>query len=60
MNDMTDFPGLPPGAAEALANGTLGDPFAVLGPRATANGRIVRAFLPGALEVEAIAPPGGG
>ncbi len=49
MNDVTEVTGLPPGVAEALANGTLGDPFAVLGPHDTATGRIVRAFLPGAL-----------
>ena len=55
MNDMADLPGLPQGVAEALANGTLADPFAVLGPHDTAMGRIVRAFLPDALEVEVLA-----
>ncbi len=55
MNDMVDLPGLPPGVAEALANGTLGDPFTVLGPHDTATGRIVHAFLPGAVEVEVLA-----
>ena len=33
------FRGLPRGVAEALAAGTLGDPFAVLGPHDTAMGR---------------------
>ena len=37
----------------------LRDPFAVLGPHDTAAGRIVRAFLPGALEVEVLARAGG-
>jgi 1,4-alpha-glucan branching enzyme len=59
MNDMPDLPGLPQGMAEALANGTLGDPFAVLGPHETAMGRVVRAFLPGAAEVELVSRAGG-
>src|SRR5215831_11041950 len=40
-------------ALDALLEGHLNDPFAVLGPHSTAKGRIVRAFLPGALSVEA-------
>ena len=52
MNDMVDLPALPRDLAEALANGTLRDPFGVLGPHDTSAGRIVRAFLPGATEVE--------
>jgi 1,4-alpha-glucan branching enzyme len=59
MNDMPDLPGLPQGMAEALANGTLGDPFAVLGPHETATGPVVRAFLPGAAAVEVVARAGG-
>ena len=59
MNDMPELPGLPEGAAEALASGTVRDPFALLGPRGTAGGRIVRAFLPGALEVEVLPRFGG-
>jgi 1,4-alpha-glucan branching enzyme len=55
MNDVVELTGLPTGMAEALASGELGDPFAVLGPFDTAAGRIVRAFLPGALEVEVLA-----
>jgi 1,4-alpha-glucan branching enzyme len=58
MNDMPDLPGLPQGMAEALANGTLGDPFAVLGPHETATGPVVRAFLPGAAAVEVLARMG--
>jgi 1,4-alpha-glucan branching enzyme len=52
MNDMVDLPALPRDLAEALANGTLRDPFAVLGPHDTSVGRIVRGFLPGARDVE--------
>ncbi|MGA8195210.1 MAG: alpha-amylase family glycosyl hydrolase, partial [Acetobacteraceae bacterium] len=59
MNDMIELPVLPEGAAEALANGTLRDPFGVLGPRDTGMGRVVRAYLPGALEVEALTRTGG-
>jgi 1,4-alpha-glucan branching enzyme len=55
MNDMVDLPALPRDLAEALANGTLRDPFGVLGPHDTSAGRIVRAFLPGATEVEVLA-----
>src|ERR1700693_2285040 len=58
MNDVTEVIGLPPGVAEALAFGTLDDPFAVLGPHDTKTGRIVRAFLPGALGVEVLARAG--
>ena len=54
MNDMPDIT-LGPGTAEELAAGRLADPFAVLGPHDTGAGRIVRAFLPGALEVELLA-----
>jgi 1,4-alpha-glucan branching enzyme len=39
----------------ALAHATHGDPFAVLGPHDSPNGRIVRAFVPGASEVEVLA-----
>ncbi len=38
---------------EALVCGRLSDPFGVLGPHQTAQGRAVRSFLPGALAVEA-------
>ena len=42
--------------AEAVANGTHTDPFAVLGPHdAAATGRVIRAFLPGARRVTALA-----
>ena len=41
-------------AAGALATGTHGDPFAVLGPHDTDDGRIIRAFLPGALQVDVL------
>jgi len=38
---------------QALVDGRLNDPFGVLGPHQTARGRVVRAFLPGALGVDA-------
>jgi 1,4-alpha-glucan branching enzyme len=41
-------------AADTLANASVADPFAVLGPHDTPEGRIIRAFLPGALGVEAV------
>jgi 1,4-alpha-glucan branching enzyme len=40
--------------AEALAAARHGDPFRVLGPHETQEGRIVRAFLPGAHAVEVV------
>jgi 1,4-alpha-glucan branching enzyme len=58
MNDMAELPGLPQGTAEALVNGTLDDPFAVLGPHDVPAGRIVRTFQPGALGVEVMARTG--
>jgi 1,4-alpha-glucan branching enzyme len=39
-------------SARALALGGHGDPFAVLGPHDWHEGRIIRAFLPGALKVD--------
>ena len=39
-------------SARAFAQANHGDPFAVLGPHDTENGRIIRAFLPGAIKVE--------
>src|ERR1700749_1514734 len=42
------------GAAEALARGVHTDPFAVLGPHDTPEGRVIRAFLPGAVEVDVL------
>ncbi len=44
--------------ADALAEGRCGDPFAVLGPHAGHTGRIVRVFLPGAVQVEVSARDG--
>jgi len=40
---------------QALVTGEHGDPFAVLGPHAAADGVIVRAFLPRAVEVSVVA-----
>ncbi len=59
MNDMIDVAALPQGVAEALANGTIADPFSTLGPHETELGRVVRVFLPGALAVEVLARGGG-
>jgi 1,4-alpha-glucan branching enzyme len=39
---------------QALVTGEHGDPFAVLGPHAAADGVIVRVFLPGAVEVSVV------
>jgi 1,4-alpha-glucan branching enzyme len=39
----------------ALADGTYGDPFAVLGPHESEEGHVVRAFLPGARGVDVLA-----
>src|SRR5213082_384747 len=39
---------------QTLVTGEHGDPFAVLGPHAAANGVIVRVFLPGAVEVSVV------
>ena len=41
-------------ATAELLTGRLTDPFAFLGPHETPEGRVIRAFLPGALEVEAL------
>jgi 1,4-alpha-glucan branching enzyme len=41
-------------SANALARGVHGDPFAVLGPHDTPDGRIIRAFLPGATKIEVL------
>ncbi len=40
--------------AQALGDATLADPFAVLGPHRTADGWIIRAFLPGASRVDVV------
>jgi 1,4-alpha-glucan branching enzyme len=45
-------------ALDALLQGSLSDPFAVLGPHPTARGWMVRAFLPGATAVECAAKDG--
>jgi 1,4-alpha-glucan branching enzyme len=47
-----------PAAAQALADGNVGDPFALLGPHPTDGGVILRAYLPGAQAVEALAADG--
>jgi 1,4-alpha-glucan branching enzyme len=48
-------PPLDAAIAADLAAGRLRDPFAVLGPHATPAGMVVRAFVPGALAVRAVA-----
>ena len=54
MNDVSLKPSwrLDTQAARALALGAHPDPFAVLGPQNTRDGRVVRAFLPGAVKVD--------
>jgi 1,4-alpha-glucan branching enzyme len=42
------------GAIEALVQGRHGDPFSVLGPHVVAGTRLVRAFVPGAENVELV------
>src|SRR5271170_13244 len=54
-----EAPPLDASVAEALANGRLFDPFAVLGPHDLAQGRIVRAFLPGAERVDVVSRESG-
>src|SRR6185436_13692023 len=39
---------------EALAQALHGDPFRLLGPHETSSGLVVRAFLPGAVDVEVL------
>jgi 1,4-alpha-glucan branching enzyme len=46
--------GIDPEAARALSAGRVGDPFSVLGPHRTDGACIVRAYVPGALSVQAI------
>jgi len=55
MPDSTLPSGLDPAALDAIATGRHGDPFAVLGPHSTGTGTMVRACLPNAVGVEAVA-----
>ncbi|REC94221.1 1,4-alpha-glucan branching protein GlgB [Kushneria indalinina] len=48
----TDITLLNPDAAQALVEGSHGDPFAVLGPHEEDHAMVVRAFLPRAIGVE--------
>ena len=48
-------PTIDAGTVEALINGRLGDPFAVLGPHDGPEGRTICAFLPGAYRVDVLA-----
>ncbi len=50
---------IPQGAAQALAAGRCGDPFALLGPHDDGHGRLIRAYLPGAEAVEVLDQAGG-
>ena len=47
---------LSPDQAWQLSSGSLRDPFSVLGPFETEVGRFIRAFVPGAIGVEVVAP----
>jgi 1,4-alpha-glucan branching enzyme len=60
MNDFAVIPGVSGYHARQLGEGSLGDPFAVLGPFTTGSGRFARVFVPGALGVEACARADGG
>lgn len=59
MPDIALPTGLDPAALEAIAAGRHGDPFAVLGRHPTGEGTAVRACLPDAVAVEAVARSGG-
>src|SRR3954451_2481033 len=50
--ELVKLPPLGDGDRDALARAAHGDPFNVLGPHDTPLGPVVRAFLPGAREVE--------
>ena len=56
MYDVAQDAGLQidPAAAHALSEGSVGDPFALLGPHQDSRGVILRAYLPGAHRVEAL------
>jgi 1,4-alpha-glucan branching enzyme len=56
---LQEAPPLDASAADALANARIVDPFAVLGPHDVAQGRIVRAYLPGADRVEVVSRESG-
>ncbi|HSU04231.1 MAG TPA: 1,4-alpha-glucan branching enzyme, partial [Acetobacteraceae bacterium] len=56
---LLEAPPLDAGTADALANGRLSDPFAVLGPCDTPQGRVIRVFVPGAQHVEVVSRDGG-
>ena len=45
-------------AARALAEGTVGDPFALLGPHHDQRGHFVRVYLPGATGIDVVARDG--
>jgi 1,4-alpha-glucan branching enzyme len=59
MNDLSFSPGLDDATLAALAEARHANPFAVLGPHPVPGGRIIRAFLPGARSVDAVAKGGG-
>jgi 1,4-alpha-glucan branching enzyme len=54
LQSLDDRLRISPAAARALSAGRVGDPFSVLGPHRIDGGRIVRAYLPGAVSVEAV------
>lgn len=51
--------GIDPGDAGDIVAGVHGDPFAVLGPHAAADGVSVRAFVPGAQRIDVLDPASG-
>jgi 1,4-alpha-glucan branching enzyme len=54
MNDVIETTAVAPDIAWQLANGAVHDPFAVLGPRAVAGGRLIRVYVPGAQSVDVL------
>jgi 1,4-alpha-glucan branching enzyme len=60
MTDQIFFeaPPLDAWVADALANARLADPFAFLGPHDTPQGRIIRAYVPGAAGVDILSRDG--
>jgi len=60
MNEMTEANWRAPADdIDAILRARHGDPFAVLGLHQTPAGYVIRAFVPGAVRVEAVTPAGG-
>jgi 1,4-alpha-glucan branching enzyme len=55
VNDVIETSTVAPDVAWQLSNGSIHDPFAVLGPRPVASGRLIRVYVPGARSVDVCA-----